>query len=113
MKLYSHHIGSHALDCTVPDNDGSPVDAVASIAEDGKTAYLHLVNTDRIASRNISLEIPSQTITGVTAFEIAHDPMEEITPLTPELFRPVEKAVEGTTYTLPAAGVAALEIKLW
>ncbi len=113
MKLFSHHIGSHALDCTVHDNDGAPVDAVSSISEDGKTVYLHLVNTNRTASREIVLDIPGQTITAVKAFEISHDSAEEITQLTPELFWPEEKTVSGTAYSLPAAGVAALEIKLW
>lgn len=113
MKLFSHHIGSHGLSCTVLDNDGLPVDAVSSIAEDGKTVYLHLVNTNRTGSREISLDIPGQTITGIKAYEIAHDSAEEITPLTPELFWPEEKEIAGSMYTLPAAGVAALEIRLW
>ena len=113
MKLFSHHIGSHTLDCSILDNDGTPVDAVASISEDGKTVYLHLVNTNRTTSRKIELVIPGQTITAVKAFEIEHDSAEEITQLTPELFWPEEKKVSGSTYSLPAAGVAALEISLW
>ena len=113
MKLFSHHIGSHTLDCSILDNDGTPVDAVASISEYGKTVYLHLVNTNRTASRKIALDIPGQTITAVKALEIAHDSAEEITQLTPELFWPEEKTVSGSTYSLPAAGVAALEISLW
>jgi len=75
--------------------------------------YLHLVNTNRTASREIVLDIPGQTITGVKAFEIAHDSAEEITQLTPELFWPEEKTIAGSVYSLPAAGVAALEITLW
>lgn len=32
--------------------------------------------------------------------------------MTPRLFDPVEKTVDSSRYILPAAGVAALEIKL-
>ena len=110
MKLYRHHIGEYALDCTLTGNDGAPVDVNASVSADGKTVYLHLVNTDRTESRTIELDLPEESAE-ITAFEIAHDSTEEITQMTPKLFNPVERKVNGKSYTLPAAGVAALEIR--
>ncbi|MBQ9996909.1 MAG: hypothetical protein IJP32_11090, partial [Clostridia bacterium] len=111
MKLYRHHIGTYALDCTITGNDGAPVDVNASVSADGTTVYLHLVNTDRTESRRIMLDLPAKT-EEITAFEIAHDSTEEITQMTPDLFHPVKRTVEGMTYILPAAAVAALEIRL-
>ena len=110
MKLYRHHIGEYALDCTLTGNDGAPVDVNASVSADGKTVYLHLVNTDRTESRTIELDLPGESAE-ITAFEIAHDSTEEITQMTPKLFNPVERKGNGKSYTLPAAGVAALEIR--
>ncbi|MBQ8371093.1 MAG: alpha-L-arabinofuranosidase [Clostridia bacterium] len=110
MKLYRHHIGSHALDFSADSDAG--VDVNASISADGMTVYLHLVNTSRTESRRIELDLPHQTVSSVTAFEIAHDSTEEITQMVPRLFDPVEKTVDGMCYVLPAAGVAAVEIKL-
>ncbi|MBQ8512619.1 MAG: hypothetical protein IJ497_08405 [Clostridia bacterium] len=110
MKLYRHHIGSHALDFSADSDAG--VDVNASISADGMTVYLHLVNTSRTESRRIELDLPHQTVSSVTAFEIAHDSTDEITQMVPRLFDPVEKTVDGMCYVLPAAGVAAVEIKL-
>ena len=108
MKLYRHHIGTRALDWHT--DDGCGVDINASISDDGKTVYLHLVNTDR--SRSVSVDLNAPYMNRVTAFEIARDSTEEITQMNPALFDPQVKKVEGFTYTLPAAGVAALEICL-
>ena len=111
MKLYRHHIGTYALDCTMTGNDGAPVDVNASLSGDGKTVYLHLVNTNRTESRTIELEFPGEP-EKITAFEIAHDSTEEITQMTPCLFNPAAREQEGKKYTLPAAAVTALEIRL-
>ena len=110
MKLYRHHIGSHALDFSADSDAG--VDINASISADGRTVYLHLVNTSRTESRRIELDLPHQTVSSVTAFEIAHDSTDEITQMVPRLFDPVEKTIDGMCYVLPAAGVAAVEIRL-
>ena len=110
MKLFRHHIGEYALDFATDSNPG--IDVNASVSADGRTVYLHLVNTSRTSSVSVELDPAGKSVQSVTAYEIAHDPEEEITQMTPRLFDPVEKAVTGTIYTLPAAGVAALEIKL-
>ncbi|MBQ8640934.1 MAG: hypothetical protein IJ480_01845 [Clostridia bacterium] len=112
MKLFRHHIGSHALKYTVSETPGDPVDVNASLSPDGKKVYLHLVNTSRTGSCEVELEIPGSAAEGITAYEIAHDMAEEITPLTPDLFLPVERKITGRKYTLPAAAVTALEISL-
>ena len=111
MKLFSHHIGTHALNCSLSDTGGMTVDVNASISADGQTVYLHLVNVSRLEDCRIGLSgLPENA--QITAYEIAHDMAEEITPLNPRIFNPVEKMVSGTEYLLPAAGVAALEIRI-
>lgn len=108
MKLYRHHIGSHAVDVS----ETSGADLTASISEDGGKLFLHAVNTDRSTPKSFDIKIDGAAARSVTAFEISADPSAEITSLTPNIFAPVERKVEGSTYILPPAGVAALEITL-
>ena len=55
---------------------------------------------------------PPVRIASAVAYEIAADSTTEITPLEPNLFAPVTRKIEGNTYYLPAAGVAAVEVTL-
>ncbi len=109
MRLFRHHIGTNAVELT---NVPAGVDAAGSVSADGGTLYLHLANTDRTAAKRVPLEPDGAKIASATAYEIAADSTLEITPLTPNLFSPVRRRIEGNTYWLPAAGVAAVEITL-
>lgn len=108
MKLFRHHIGLHAIDVNASDG----IDITASISEDNNTVYLHIVNTDRITPKKLDLRVDGLPVRSITAYEIAADPTEEITSLTPGVFKPQEYSINGDIYTLPPAAVTALEIKL-
>jgi alpha-N-arabinofuranosidase len=107
MKLFRHHIGRYAVSADCPPD----IDMTASISENGKKIYLHIVNTDRTQSKILNIDISGRPAANITAYEIASDPSTEITPLNTKVFNPAEIMIEGNTYTLPPAGVAALEIE--
>lgn len=107
MRLYRHHIGRFAADVTANGH----VDAAASISADGKTLFLHLLNLDRTSAQVINLRIGERPTSAWKAFTIAADSTAELTGLEPaDAFEPVMTEGTGCRYTLPAAGVAALEI---
>ncbi|MBQ8508358.1 MAG: alpha-L-arabinofuranosidase [Clostridia bacterium] len=108
MKLFRHHIGTHAVDITPAEG----VDMTASISEDGKKLYLHLANTDAHEAKSLELTAGGAPVKWFTAYEIAAEPFVEITELTPDLFKPTEYTEKGSTYLLPPAAVAAIEIPL-
>ena len=108
MKLFRHHIGTHAVD--VESVDG--VDMTASISEDGKKLYLHIANTDAHEAKKLSLIADGKPVEWFTAYEIAAEPFVEITQMTPDIFQPTEYTVKGSEYLLPPAAVTAIEIPL-
>ena len=109
MRLYRHHVGQYAVELRdVP----AGVDACGSISADGRTLYLHLANTDRAHATQVPLTVENAKISTVTAYEIAADSTTEITPLCPHVFEPTEKKITDGVYTLPPAGVAAIELAM-
>ena len=108
MKLFRHHIGSHALDVSGMEKQ----DVTASISENGKTVYLHVVNPSAHAEQPITVSIDGKEVKSMKIFEIAKDPTDEIMETCIDIFKPVTKKVEGATYTMPAASVAAIEVTL-
>ncbi len=107
MALYNHHIGKYALNVQCSDSD---IDVTASI--DGDKVFLHVVNTGREHSVRLPIEVTGRTIRNATAWEISADPMQEIIELTASQLEPVVHQIENGVYTIPAAGVAALELEL-
>jgi alpha-L-arabinofuranosidase len=108
MKLFRHHIGEYAIDVE-KHIDG--VDLAASISDDGKKIFLHAVNTSMDSSRNIELTVNGMLPKKAVAYTVASDPMTEVTPLNPDVFSVSEISIEGGVYTLPAAGVTAIELE--
>src|SRR5207247_5330482 len=73
MRLYRHHIGSHAIRVGgLPDG----LDVVAS--RRGDIVYLHVANTQRTRSVNTTIQIAGQVISSGRVFEIAADPAVEV-----------------------------------
>ncbi len=107
MSLFSHHAGKQTVpvSCSV---DG--VDVTAAMT--GNRIYLHLVNTSRTSPARLPLKVEGRAIRSATAWEIATDPMQEIIEQTAMLIEPIERKIEDGIYTLPTAGVAAVEIEL-
>ena len=109
MKLYRHHIGEQAVDVTnAPDG----LDVVAS--RTGNKLFLHVVNTNRDRSVATRLDLPGANIAKATAFEIADDPMIEVSDLNSgEVMQIKERqlAADGA-WEFPAASVTAVEVEL-
>ena len=108
MQLYRHHLGSHAVEVKgTPDG----LDIVAS--RRGDTIYLHVVNTNRTRAIKTNLQIAGKQIHGGRVFEIADDPMIEVTLLnSADVMRVVEKTITNvTSWEFPAASVSAVELK--
>jgi alpha-N-arabinofuranosidase len=109
MQLYRHHIGSHAIRVSgLPD----PLDVVAS--RRGDTVYLHVANTRRTRSVSTSIHIAGQVVRSGRVFEIAEDPIVEVSYLNDaEVMRPREKPFGGDgVWEFPAASVSALELQI-
>jgi alpha-L-arabinofuranosidase len=109
MQLYRHHLGSHAVEVKrIPDG----LDIVASRRDD--TLYLHVVNTNRTRAIKTNLQIAGKEIRRGRVFEIADDPMIEVTLLnSADVMRVAEKAITNvTTWEFPAASVSAVELTL-
>ncbi len=109
MRLYRHHIGSHALAVkSAPDR----LDVAAS--RGGDTLYLHVVNTRRDRAVKASFQIEGSKIQSGRAFEIADDPMVEVTLLnSADVMRVMERQMpDATAWEFPAASVSVIEFKL-
>jgi hypothetical protein len=109
MQLYRHHTGSHAIAVsTQPDG----LDVVAS--RGGDTLYLHVANTLRTRSVHATLEIAGHVIRSGRVFEIAEDPMMEVSYLNDaDVMRPREKPfTRNGSWEFPAASVSALELQI-
>jgi alpha-L-arabinofuranosidase len=109
MQLYRRHLGGHAIDVKrAPDG----LDVAAS--RSGDTLYLHIVNTQRTRSVRASFQTVGRRIQSGRVFEIADDPMVEVTLLNSgDVMRVAEKAMtDATAWEFPAASVSAIELKL-
>jgi alpha-L-arabinofuranosidase len=109
MRLYRHHIGTHALELTrAPDG----LDVVASRRDN--TVFLHVANTRRTRTVKAKLQVAGKTIEGGRVFEIADDPMVELSYLnSADVMKTVEKPLNKDSFwEFPAASVSAVELKL-
>jgi len=109
MKLYRHHIGSHAVEVAAcPEG----LDVVASRADN--KLFLHVVNTDRTRSATAELRLPGASIDTAIAHQIADDPMVEVSELnSSEVMQSKQVALPSDgKWSFPAASVTAVEIEL-
>ena len=104
MHLFGKYQGEQAIDVEIPG-----VDCTGS--RTGNKLYLHLVNTDMAAVKEIMLtaDVP---IAEVKLHGVAENILTEVTPCNPDVFAVRELPVDGTHITLPAAAVAVAEITL-
>jgi alpha-L-arabinofuranosidase len=109
MQLYRHHFGSHAVEVK---NAPEGLDIAAS-RRDG-TLYLHVVNTHRTRAVKAQLRVAGAQVRSGRVFEIADDPMVEVTLLnSAEVMLVAEKGMRDVTlWEFPAASVSAVELTL-
>lgn len=106
MSLFRHHQGEWATDISY---SGS-VDATASVS--GNTYFVHIANTDMNYPQEINLDVEDRKITSARVYYIAERADTEITPDNTDVFAVREMKIDGCRLTLPAAAVAAIEIKV-
>jgi hypothetical protein len=109
MKLYRHHIGTHAVDVPAcPDG----LDVAASVS--GSKLFLHVVNTSRTDSASAELNLPRGTIGKAMAHQIVDDPMVEVSELNSDEVMQVSKSTlpADGRWSFPAASVTAVEVEL-
>jgi alpha-N-arabinofuranosidase len=109
MKLYRHHIGTHAVDVmSVPEG----LDIVASRKE--RTLFLHVVNTQRDRSVSASLQLPEARVAKATAYEIVEEPMTEVSELNSSAVMQIKsrELPTGARWEFPPASVSAVEVEL-
>jgi len=80
----------------------------------GNTVFLHVANTLRTTSVNTTIQIQGQTAGAGRVFEIAADPMVEVSYLnSADVMKTVEKPLAaGGVWEFPAASVSAVEISV-
>jgi alpha-N-arabinofuranosidase len=109
MKLYRHHIGSHAVGVKrCPEG----LDVVAS-RTDGKL-FLHVVNTDQNRSATAELKLSDAAVEKAIAYQIVDDPMVEVSELNSSSVMQIIKGVlpSDGKWSFPAASVTAVEVEL-
>jgi alpha-N-arabinofuranosidase len=108
MRLYRHHIGSHAIRVS-GQTDG--LDVVAS--RRGDAVFLHVANIQRTRSVRATIQIAGQVIRGGRVFEIAADPEAEVSYLNDaDVMKAQEKVfARDGAWEFPAASVSALELQ--
>lgn len=107
MALFGGHTGTCAIPVCCSDHN---IDVTASL--DGDRIFLHLVNTSAHRSVRLPLAVQGRTIRNATVWEIAADPMLEIMEHTAMQQESVRRPLPDGVYSLPAAGVAAIELDL-
>lgn len=109
MRLYRRHIGTHAL-AVVRLPDG--LDVVASRKEN--KVFLHVANTLRTRAVKARLQVEGQPVRGGRVFQIAEDPMAEVSELNAgEVMQTVERPLPADgAWEFPAASVSAVELEV-
>lgn len=109
MKLYRHHIGTHAIEVV---NAPESLDVVAS--RTNNKVFLHVVNTHRTKSSSVELTLSQQKISSATGYQIVDDPMVEVSELNSADVMRIEqiKLSSAGRWSFPAASVTAVEIEL-
>jgi hypothetical protein len=109
MRLYRHHIGSHAIGMRA-SADG--LDVVAS--RRGDTVYLHVANIRRSRSVRAAISIAGQVVQSGRVFEIAEDPAVEVSYLNDaDVMSAREKPfTPDREWEFPAASVSAMELQI-
>ena len=103
MALYRTHTGRQALCVTGATPE---LDVVASRAEG--QFFLHVVNTHLTRAQSCRLTVEGHTVESATAYEIAADPMAEITSFEDDPMKVREKPISlAEACTFPPASVTA------
>lgn len=104
MKLFSQHQGEQAVNVLSPEG----VDVAGG--RSGSKIKLHLVNTSRATAQTLEFVLDGGSVNALEVWEISADSTVEVGELNADVFKPRHFTVNDGRYTLPAAGVAVLEM---
>jgi len=108
-RLFKRHNGKEGV--TVKS---SPTDLDVCASRTGDKAFLHVANMDYSGSVEASFAVNGMTVTGGRVIEIApENPRQEISPLNPDVFKPVERPLASTDvakWRFPARSVSVVEL---
>jgi hypothetical protein len=108
-RLFRKHNGTHGVAVT-----GAPagLDIAASVA--GDSIFLHVANTELSRAIETGFSAAGRRITGGRVFEIAPEDLRTAaSPMEPDVFKPVERALPADArWRFPAGSVSAVELKL-
>ncbi|MBE7174538.1 MAG: alpha-L-arabinofuranosidase [Williamsia sp.] len=108
MQLYRHHTGKNFI-----KTSGAPSDLDITASRTGNTIYLHVVNTNRTDSVDLSLRGNNLSFTSGKAFEIAADPTYEIMSAAGDILKPKERTVNANEpFRFAPASVTAVELNI-
>ena len=109
MALFRAHTGAEAVRVV---SAPSGMDITAS--RSGRRLYLHVVNTQAAHGLRAEIVVCGHHVAGGQVFELAADPMEEVTPVTASDFQPAVHALEPgqREWLFPAASVSAVVLEL-
>src|SRR5512134_78320 len=108
-RLFKRHNGEQGVAVKSSPND---LDICAS--RTGEKIFLHVANMNYSGSVEAGFAVNGMTVTGGRVLEIApENPRQEISPLNPEVFKPVERPLPPATvlkWRFPACSVSVVEL---
>jgi len=108
MALYRKHTGKEYLDVSGRTDN---IDITAS--RTGNTVFLHVVNTSRVRTENVTLAVDKMKIRSAKGFELCTDPEFEIISADNDPLIPKEKIIDtNAPVPFPPASVTAIELTL-
>jgi len=109
LRLFKRHNGAQAVSVK-----SSPTDLDICASRTGDKIFLHVANLNYSSSIAASFAVESMTVTSGRVLEIApENPRQEISPLNPDVFKPVERTftpTENSKWRFPARSVSVVEL---
>jgi alpha-L-arabinofuranosidase len=109
-RLFKKHNGTHGVSVT-----SAPRNLDIAASRDGNKVYLHVGNMNYSGATEASFAVDGMQVKGGRVLEISpENPRQEISPLNPKVFDPVEKRIEGgarVSYRFPARSVSVVELE--
>ena len=108
-RLFKRHNGTQGLSVK-----SSPTELDICASRTADRIFLHVANLNYSSSIEATFAVNGMVVTGGRVLEIApENPRQEISPLNPDVFKPVERPlaqVEMAKYRFPARSVSVVEL---
>src|SRR5688572_28582555 len=108
-RLFKRHNGEKGVSVA-----SSPTDLDIAASRSGDKVFLHVANLNYGSATEARFNLKGMVVTGGRVLEIApENPRQEISPLNPDVFKPVERPLnrgESIGYRFPARSVSVVEL---